>query len=478
MRILYVASEAVPFAKTGGLADVVGSLPKSMKELGHEAVVVIPRYRGIRVKEPPLSSLTVPLGGVWRFCSICEAEKATEVRFFLVDYPDYFDREHLYQTSNQDYADNSERFAFLSLAALEFAKRAPKPPDIIHCSDWQSSLVPVYLKTLYRNDPFFRKTKTLLTIHNLAFQGIFSRSVLSRISLPEELFHPELMEFYGNVNFLKGGILFADKLSTVSLKYSREIRTHEFGSGLEGVLLKRAGDLTGILNGVDYSDWNPATDPWLVSHYTADNLEGKKACKADLLKEFQIQDSLARPLIGIVSRLVDQKGFDLLYEVAAAIVGEGASLVILGTGEEKYCRFFLELQRKYPLHVGARITYDEGLAHKIEGGADVFLMPSRFEPCGLNQIYSLKYGTVPVVRATGGLDDTIIDYSQLPEEGNGFKFATYSPEELLDTVRRALQVYQDRDRWKALMRRGMGQDFSWRRSAERYLDLYQSLTLN
>jgi starch synthase len=478
MRILYVASEAVPFAKTGGLADVVGSLPKSIKELGHEAVVIIPRYRGIRVKEPPLSSLTIPLGGVWRFCSVCEADKATEVRFFLVDYPDYFDREHLYQTSNQDYPDNSERFAFLSIATLEFAKRAPKPPDIIHCNDWQSSLVPVYLKTLYRNDPFFRKTKTLLTIHNLAFQGIFARSVLSRISLPEELFHPERMEFYGSVNFLKGGILFADKLSTVSLKYSQEIRTHEFGSGLEGVLLRRAEDLTGILNGVDYSDWNPATDPWLVSHYTADDLEGKKACKGDLLKEFQIQDSLARPLIGIVSRLVDQKGFDLLYEVAAAIVEEGASLVVLGTGEEKYCRFFLELQRKYPHHVGAKIAYDERLAHKIEGGADIFLMPSRFEPCGLNQIYSLKYGTVPVVRATGGLDDTIIDYSQLPEEGNGFKFTTYSPEELVDTVRRALRVYQDRHRWKALMRRGMTQDFSWRRSAERYLDLYQSLTLN
>jgi starch synthase len=474
MRILYVASEAVPFAKTGGLADVVGSLPKSIKELGHEAVVMIPRYRGIKVKEPLLSSLTIPLGGVWRFCSVSESEKPTEVRFFLLDYPNYFDRENLYQTSNQDYPDNPERFAFLSLAALEFAKRAPKPPDVIHCNDWQSSLVPVYLKTLYREDPFFRKTKTLLTIHNLAFQGIFSRSVLSRVSLPEELFNPEQMEFYGNVNFLKGGILFADKLSTVSLKYSQEILSPELGSGLEGVLLKRAGDLTGILNGVDYSQWDPASDPWLSTPYSADDLDGKKACKADLLREFQIQDSLERPLIGIVSRLADQKGFDLLYEVADAIVEEGASLVVLGTGEEKYCRFFLELQEKYPLYVGAKITYDEGLAHKIEGGADIFLMPSRFEPCGLNQIYSLRYGTVPVVRATGGLDDTIQDYSQ-SEEANGFKFSTYSPEELLDAVRRALQVYQNRERWKALMRKGMGQDFSWRRSAERYLDLYQSL---
>jgi starch synthase len=474
MRILYVASEAVPFAKTGGLADVVGSLPKSIKDLGNEAVVMIPRYQGIKVKESVVCSLTIPLGGVFQFCSVSEPEEPTEVRFFLLDYPAYFDRENLYQASNQDYPDNAERFAFLSLAALEFAKRAPKPPDIIHCNDWQSALLPVYLRTLYHNDPFFRKTKILLTIHNLAFQGVFPRSVLSRISLPEGLFNPEQMEFWGNLNLLKGGILFADKLSTVSRRYSQEILTPEFGCGLEGLLLKRAADLTGILNGVDYAQWNPATDPWLSTTYSADDLKGKKTCKAALLKKFQIKDSLKRPLIGIVSRMTDQKGFDLLHEVADAIVAQGASLVVLGTGEEKYCRFFLELQQKYPLYVGVKITYDEGLAHMIEGGSDIFLMPSRFEPCGLNQIYSLKYGTVPVVRATGGLDDTIQDYSQ-SEQANGFKFSKYSSEDLLGTVRRALQVYQDRQRWEALMKIGMRQDFSWHRSAEHYLDLYQSL---
>src|SRR5215831_13977791 len=336
MRILYVASEAVPFAKTGGLADVIGTLPRSIKELGQEVVVVIPRYRGIKVQDPVLSSLTIPMGGIFRFSSIYETGQAAEVRFFLVDYPEYFDREGFYQTSNQDYPDNAERFAFFSLAALEFAKRAPKAPDVIHCHDWQSSLVPVYLKVLYGNDPFFRNTKTLLTIHNLAFQGIFSRSVLSRISLPESLFNPEQLEFYGNVNFLKGGILFADKLSTVSVKYSQEIRSPEFGSGLEGVLLKRSSDLTGILNGADYSQWDPATDPWLIASYSADDLKGKKDCKLDLLKEFEIEASLRRPLIGIVSRLADQKGFDLLQQVADAIVAEGASLVVLGTGEERY----------------------------------------------------------------------------------------------------------------------------------------------
>ena len=474
MRILYIASEAVPFAKTGGLADVMGSLPQSVKELGHEAVVLIPRYQGIGVKEPVVSSLTVPFGGTLRFCSVSEPEKTTEVRVFLLDYPTYFDRENLYQVANQDYPDNAERFAFFSLAAIEFAKRAPKPPDVIHCNDWQSALVPVYLKTLYRGDPFFRRTKSLLTIHNLSFQGIFPRSTLSRISLPEELFNPEQLEFYGNLNFLKGGILFADQLSTVSLKYSREILTPEFGCGLEGVLLKRAADLTGILNGVDYAHWDPATDPWLSTTYSSDDLKGKKTCKTALLKKFKIQGSLGRPLIGIVSRLVDQKGFDLLYEVADAIIAEGASLIVLGTGEQKYCRFFLELQQRHPLHVGVKIDYDEGLAHMIEGGSDMFLMPSRFEPCGLNQIYSLKYGTVPIVRATGGLDDTIKDYSQ-SEEGNGFKFFTYSPKDLLDAVRRAIHVYQDQARWEGLMKNGMRQDFSWRHSAERYLDLYQSL---
>jgi starch synthase len=477
MRILYVASEAVPFAKTGGLADVIGTLPKSIKELGHEVVVVIPRYRDTKIQDPVLSSLTIPMGGIFRFCSIYETDQPAEVRVFLIDYPEYFDREGLYQASNQDYPDNAERFAFFSLAALEFAKRAPKAPDIIHCNDWQSSLVPVYLKVLYGNDPFFRNTKTLLTIHNLAFQGIFSRSVLSRISLPEALFNPEQLEFYGNVNFLKGGILFADKLSTVSVKYSQEIRSAEFGFGLDGVLLKRSSDLTGILNGADYSQWDPASDPWLSASYSADHLEGKKDCKVDLLKEFQIEGSLERPLIGIVSRLADQKGFDLLQQIADAIVREGASLVVLGTGEERYSRFFLELQRRYPRYVGVKIAHDERLAHKIEAGSDMFLMPSRFEPCGLNQIYSLKYGTVPIVRATGGLDDTVVDSTD-PDEGDGFKFSTYSSEQLLNAVRRALQVYQDQNRWQALMRRGMGQDFSWHRSAERYLEVYQLLVLN
>ena len=380
----------------------------------------------------------------------------------------------MYRHSGKDYPDNAERFALLSLAALEFAKRAPLPPQVIHCNDWQTALVPVYLKTLYRNDSFFEKTKTLLTIHNLAYQGVFPRSTMPRLGLPLELYNTEQMEFYGNINLLKAGIVFADKLSTVSEKYSQEIRTVEFGCGLEGILQKRAADLAGILNGVDYAQWNPEQDPWLVSNYSAEDLQGKQQCKIDLLNQFGIQNSQDRPLIGIISRMADQKGFDLLHAVADAMVREGFSMVVLGTGEERYTQFFLSLQEKYPSYVGAKISYDEWLAHKIEGGADLFLMPSRFEPCGLNQIYSLKYGTVPVVRATGGLDDTIQDYSQSPN-GTGFKFDRYSPEELLTATRRALEVYRTPARWKELVKNGMKRDFSWHRSAQRYAELYQSL---
>jgi len=474
MRVLYVASEAVPFAKTGGLADVVGALPKFVRRLGNDAIVLIPRYRGVKSRRVILPSLTIPLGSSLKFCSIHEGSPVDEVRFFLVEYPDFYDRDELYRHAGRDYPDNAERFALLSLAALEFAKRAPLPPDVIHCSDWQTALVPVYLKTLYRGDAFFENTKTLLTIHNLAYQGVFPRSTMARLGLPAELFNMEQLEFYGNINLLKAGIVFANKLSTVSERYSQEIRTPEFGCGLEGVLQKRAADLTGILNGVDYTQWNPEQDPWLVSNYSVKDLQGKQQCKMELLNQFGIDNSLDRPLIGIISRMADQKGFDLLQAVAGTMVEDGFSMVVLGTGDERYTRFFLALQERYPAYVAAKIGYDEWLAHKIEGGADLLLMPSRFEPCGLNQIYSLKYGTVPLVRATGGLDDTIQDYSD-SSTGTGFKFDEYSPEALLGTARRALEVYRMPARWLELVRNGMQRDFSWSRSAQRYVELYQSL---
>ena len=474
MRIMYVSSEAVPFSKTGGLGDVVGSLPKSLKKLGHEVAIVLPRYRGNPGGKAIVPSLTVPMGRSFKFGSVVEPDKSGDIHYFLLDYPQYYDREALYRVSNQDYPDNAERFAFLSWAAIELAKRSARAPEIIHCNDWQTALLPVYLKLHYSQDPFFARTKTLLTIHNQAFQGIFPRSALSAVSLPDSLFNAEQLEFYGNVNFLKAGIVFADKLTTVSQKYSQEIQTPEFGFGLEGVLRKRSRDLVGIMNGVDYSMWDPLTDTRIAANFSAENIEGKRLCKRDVLRQFGIEEASARPLIGMISRLADQKGFDLLALAADAIIGDGLSLVILGTGEERYCRFLLELHQKYPLYVGVKIVYDEQLAHKIEAGADMFLMPSRFEPCGLNQIYSLRYGTVPIVRATGGLDDTITEYAE-PSGGNGFKFIRYNSEDMLEAVRRAARVYRDHQSWLNLMKRCMGYDFSWDRSAEKYLALYQSL---
>jgi starch synthase len=477
MRILFVASEAVPFAKTGGLADVVGTLPRHLRRLGHEPVVFLPRYHQVKIEKELLPSVTIPLGRNWKFCSIADAGTFDQVRFFLVNYPEYYDRKELYRSGHQDYPDNAERFAMLSLACLEFAKRSPLPPDIIHCHDWQAALVPVYLKTLYQGDPFFRKTRTLLTIHNLAFQGVFPRTVLPQVSLPDSLYHVDRMEFYSHLNFLKGGILFADEISTVSRKYSLEIQTAEFGCGLEGVLASRSGSLAGILNGADYSEWNPETDPLIPARYSMDNLKGKRRCKAALLAECGLEESLERPLVGMVSRLADQKGFDLLEEASDAIVQMGCSLVVLGKGEEKYHRFFTALQQRFPRQVSVHIAYDHTRAHKIEAGADLFLMPSRFEPCGLNQIYSLKYGTVPVVRATGGLEDTIEDYTG-PEGGTGFKFEVHTASSLLKAVQRSVDVYRNPELWQNLMRRGMSKDFSWDRSARQYIELYDSLILH
>jgi starch synthase len=476
MRIFFVASEAVPFAKTGGLADVVGSLPKYLRKAGHDVVVLLPRYRGIKAEMTLLHSLTIPMGRDWKFCAIDDAGQVDRVRFFLVDLPEYFDRPEYYRTGNQDYTDNAERFALLSLAALEFAKRSLMPPDIIHCHDWQAALIPVYLKTRYQDDPYFKNSRTLLTIHNLAFQGVFPKPALSRVNLPDRLYHVDWMEFYGHINFLKGGILLADEVSTVSRKYSQEIQTQEFGCGLDGVLGRRSGNLAGILNGVDYSEWNPETDPHLAAPFSSEQLEGKKSCKADLLKISGWNDGFERPLIGIVSRLADQKGFDIIGEAADGIVHTGARLVVLGKGEDKYQLFFRELEKRFPQSVKAFIQYDNHLAHKIEAGADLFLMPSHFEPCGLNQIYSLRYGTIPIVRSTGGLDDTIEDY--LPGQGTGFKFLPYTAEALLQTLHSALEIFFRQEEWTALIKRAMSQNFSWERSAQQYIELYHSMILH
>ncbi len=479
LRILIAASEGVPFSKTGGLADVIGALPQALASNGMKVAVVLPRYRGTRLENPKplIPSLTVPLGDGLHFPSILEAQGANSVRWFLVDDPLYFDRDSLYVSpSGSDYADNPERFALFSRCVLEIAKTI-FPPDLIHCHDWQAGLGPVLLKTAYAADPALQQIPTVFTVHNLGYQGLFPQDALSRAGLPQDLFRMDRLEFYGKVNFLKGALIYSDAITTVSRKYAQEIQTPEYGFGLDGVLRERTARIRGILNGVDYSQWDPATDPNIAAHYSAASLEGKKACKKDLLRQFGLPDEdLTSPLIGIVSRFTRQKGFDLIAEIAERLLAENVRLVALGNGEAAYEKLFTSLATWFEGKVGVRVAYDDALAHKIEAGSDMFLMPSRYEPCGLNQIYSLRYGTIPIVRATGGLDDTIVDYDPLSGEGTGFKFSAFSGGALLETILRALNVFSMPAEWKKLMLTGMSKDFSWNASAREYGKLYEELT--
>jgi starch synthase len=477
MRITFVASECVPYSKTGGLADVIGALPPALAALGHQVEVVIPRYRmttpGPVVREAP--SVTLPLLSGFRFAAIQDGGVSKGVRHFFVDYPEFFDRDGLYQTRDgTDYVDNALRFAAFCLAGLEFMKRRPDPPDIIHCHDWQTSLTPVYLKRLYAQDPFFRNSSTVLTIHNLGYPGLFTPDVLPQISLDRGLFSIDGLEFFGKVNFLKGGIVFSDFLTTVSRRYASEIQTADFGFGLEGVLRAHAEKLRGILNGADYDNWNPATDKLIPAQYTPEKLEGKQVCKSELLRKMGVlQPLMTRPLIGIVSRFATQKGFDLIALIGEELMKMDLYVVALGTGEPEFEELFRSLAALYPDKFLIKVGYDNQLAHQIEAGADIFLMPSRYEPCGLNQMYSLKYGTVPVVRATGGLDDTIEEFDGI--EGTGFKFSDYSAEALLVAICKAVETYRQRASWRRLMQNGMEKDFSWTASAKSYAQVYEQV---
>ena len=481
MRVLFVASEGLPFSKTGGLADVVEALPKALVQLGHEVAIVLPRYRSVgktAVAKVASPSLTVPMGATLRFPSIGEsAPQPSGVRYFFVDDPEYFDREQLYGTPAGDYPDNAERFAELARAAIEVAKQL-WAPDVIHCHDWQSALVPVLMRTLYADDPALRDVPVVFTIHNMGYHGLFPKEILEEVGLPETVFAFDGMEFFGKVNYLKGGLEYSDYLTTVSRKYAEEIQTPEYGHGLDGVVRGRADRLVGILNGVDYSVWSPENDTLIAARYSAKDLSGKQACKKDLLKAFGLpegppQGKMSRPLLGIVSRFADQKGFDLLAQTADALLQEDLAIVALGKGEAKYEKIFRELAARFPEKLAVKIDYDNTLAHKIEAGADMFLMPSRYEPCGLNQIYSLRYGTVPVVRATGGLDDTIEPFDKKTGAGTGFKFHEYAGEQLLAALHEALAAYRDAASWRRLQSNGMAKDFSWNISAGEYVRLYE-----
>lgn len=465
----------MPFSKTGGLADVVEALPKALVARGHEVAVVLPRYRGTKTTAAVMPSVTIPMGGTrLRFPAIADGTLLNGVRYFFVDDPAYFDRDGIYGGAQGDYADNAERYAEFSKATIEIAKHV-WPPDVIHCHDWQTALVPVLLRSSYGDDPAVKDLPVVFTIHNMGYHGQFAREVLERAGIPLAVFNPGGLEFYGNVNFLKGGIVYSDYVTTVSRKYAEEIQTPEYGYGLDGVVRGRSDRLVGILNGVDYAAWNPAKDANLAARYSVKDLAGKQACKQDLLRTFGLpEDNLQRAVIGIVSRFADQKGFDLIAQVAHEMMREDLTLVVLGTGERRYEDLFRALAEAYPGRVGVKIAYDNTIAHKVEAGADMFLMPSRYEPCGLNQIYSLKYGTVPIVRATGGLDDTIETFDLEHGTGTGFKFWEYSGGAMLYAIRQALQHYADERIWKRIQLNGMGKDYSWKASAAEYAKLYEA----
>ncbi len=478
LRVLFVTPEAVPFAKTGGLADVAGALPKFLQGLGCDVKVVMPYYRMVKESGLPLQYLgqeiEVPIGDEMLKADIYQGQLDVGISVYFIGRDEFFDREYLYSTPKGDYFDNAERFIFFSKAVLIFCQLMAFSPAIIHHHEWQTGLIPAYLRSIYQNNPLFSRTAVVFTIHNIAYQGVFKKEKFGLTGLPIEMYNPEGIEFWERINFMKTGIVYADVINTVSQKYSEEIQTSEYGYGLEGILRKRKEDLYGILNGVDYQDWDPSHDAYLIARYNFQDLSGKRECKKDLLKAFNLPPSLENfPLLGMISRLADQKGFDLLAEILDELFTLDIGFVLLGTGEQKYHDLFTEVARKYPQKAGIRIAYDDRLAHKIEAGADFFLMPSKYEPCGLNQIYSLKYGTIPIVRATGGLDDTIVNYDPITGKGNGFKFVRYDAKEFLNQIRVAIGFYSKPEQWKQLLRNAMEADFSWQRSANLYFQLYR-----
>ena len=483
MKILIATSEAVPFAKTGGLGDVCGALPVELAKLGHEPTLILPAFRqvfnsGLSIEYTGFS-FEVPIGNKMVGGSLLRSTlPGSKVPVYFIENREYFDRPDLYQQDGKDYPDNCERFVFFARGVLEAIRLLDLQPDVLHANDWQTALLPAYLKVEYAGVPGYENIGTLLTIHNLAYQGVFWHWDMLLTGLDWKFFNWQQMEFFGNLNLLKTGIVFADRLNTVSPRYAEEIQAAPLGCGLEGVLQQRRDALSGIINGVDYLLWNPSSDPYLPVKYNADSVvEGKRACKAALQAELGLPQSPDVPLIAFVGRLTDQKGIDLI----AAVMKDWLStrdiqLAVLGTGDPAYHELFTTLAERNPNKAAVRLEFSNALAHRIEAGADIFLMPSRYEPCGLNQLYSLKYGTAPVVRSTGGLADTIVnasDAAMVNGTATGFSFSDYSGLAFAETLDRACQMYLcKKDLWLQLIRTGMQQDWSWAHSAGEYIDLY------
>ncbi|MDB6155686.1 MAG: glgA [Chthoniobacteraceae bacterium] len=472
MKILFAGSELTPFARTGGLGDVLDALPAALAERGHEVSVVLPCYRGLR-EDPRLGvrttgvQITVQVGAKRLDAEILQGEAPNGVQVFLVRRDEYFDRSGLYGFDGRDYGDNAERFIYFSKAVVELARRVLPPPQILHVHDWQAALVPALIKE--RALPF----KTVLTIHNLAYQGSFWGLDFGLTNLPGDYFSEKGVEFYGNLNLLKGGIVFADQITTVSERYAREIQTPEYGCGLDPVLREKNGALSGILNGADAHVWNPETDAFIPARFSSTDLSGKAVCKKALLSELNLDPAPRGPVIAMVSRLAEQKGIDLLLPIIDRLLSDDVRLVILGEGDTGYERELLIASKRHTGRFSFLKVLDERLAHLVEAGADIALVPSHFEPCGLSAMYSLKYGTLPVARATGGLFQIVRDYDPGTHSGTGFLFFDYQSEAFYDSILRAKQVFENSGEWQKLMERAMGSDFSWARAAESYEAVYE-----
>jgi len=479
VKVLFVTSEATPFARTGGLAEFCGSLPIYLSNQGINTDIILPFYRCIKEGGYSLKlvieKLRLGLGWRWLNFSVFQTYLKENIRVFLIEKDEFFDRSFLYGTEKEEYFDNAERFIFFTKAVLNFIEHYNESWDIIHCHDWQTALIPVYLKQNFY--PQLNSIKTVLTIHNLGYQGIFPSETFSFTNLPANLFSINGLEFFGQINFLKGGIIFADFLTTVSPTYAKEIQTPHYGFGLDGVLKIYAHKLKGILNGVDYTIWNPEIDPYIAINYSNSNLEGKKICKEDLLATCGLPiDLKERPLLAMVSRLVEQKGIDILLPILERLMQKGVCLIILGQGNKYYEDTLKSIAAAYPNQMKVEIKFDNILSHKIIAGADMLLMPSRYEPCGLAQMYAMKYGTIPIVHHTGGLADTVIDVNSEKKIGTGFKFYDYTAKAFLEAIEHALFYFeQKKEMWYSLMQEAMRCDFSWEKSAHEYLLLYQSL---
>ncbi len=484
-KIAMIASECVPFIKTGGLADVVGGLPMALKRMGHEVIVILPKYSTLSRSRYPIDtafeSLGVWMGDTLEWCKVFKTSMPGNIPVYLVEFEKYFNRFGLYHDAEfNDYADNPRRYAFFTRAALQICKDLPFEADIVHLHDWPTALGAAYLKVWHWNDAILGRTASVLTIHNIGYQGVYPAHHFPYLGLQWMNFVPERLEDHGNINMLKGGIVYADMVTTVSPTYEKETRTPDGGRGMAPYLNNKGSNYVGIVNGVDYTEWNPVNDPLIQANFSADNLEGKKICKQELQKRMLLTQDETIPIIGIVSRFVDQKGLDVLAQAIEDVVKTmQVQFAILGSGEKHLEQYFGNLPARYPGKIGSYIGYDNQLAHWIEAGSDLFIMPSRYEPCGLNQIYSLKYGTLPIVRATGGLDDTVEQYDERTGGGTGFKFWDLTPVAVYYSIGWAVSTYYDRrEHFNQMVRRAMAQSFSWEESAEKYEAVYQRAIQN